>query len=170
MVSRMLARRKSAALCSLAMLAEIVNGVHSFASSSSRGFASASAATTRHRPLHMKVETRKTSRREVIAGSSAAAIATVVSYAARAAQSRTEDPQPSLSLAPADAARAASPWMAAPGDVYERACARLAKEADAAAQLVTPDVRRAYERVGVAVVRGVVSQEWLQRMRVGCDL
>ena len=60
--------------------------------------------------------------------------------------------------------------MAAPGDVYERACARLAKEADAAAQLVTPDVRRAYERDGVAVVRGVVSQEWLQRMREGCEL
>lgn len=99
------------------------------------------------------------SRRKVLTGSSAAAIATVISYAAaaRAAQSRSPD-------------ASAGSWMAAPGQAYERASVRLAKEADAAARLVTPEVRFAYEQDGVAVVRGVVSKEWLQSLREGCEL
>ena len=45
-----------------------------------------------------------------------------------------------------------------PDDAYQKARLQLAKEADAAALLVTPDVREAYQRDCMAVVRGAVEK------------
>ena len=61
-------------------------------------------------------------------------------------------------------------WMAKPDDAYQKARLQLAKEADAAALLVTPDVREAYRRDGVAVVRGAVEKHWIESLRQGCEV
>ena len=98
----------------------------------------------------------------MLTSTSSAAIASVLlrATASKAAQSNVRPGNPESPEA----------WMAPPGDAYENARTQLAKEADAAAKLVTPEVRAAYVRDGVAVVRGVVSKPWLEALKEGCEL
>jgi len=94
------------------------------------------------------------SRRGLLAGASTASIASVLLHATGAS---------------ADAHGEGS-WLARPDERYERARQQLAREAEAAALLVTPAVREAFRRDGVAVVRGAVARHWIESLRQGCEL
>lgn len=60
-------------------------------------------------------------------------------------------------------------WLAAPREEIERAKAQFASEAAAAANLVTDDIKAAYRRDGVVVVRGAVSSAWRELLKDGCE-
>jgi hypothetical protein len=58
--------------------------------------------------------------------------------------------------------------MAATDEVKLEALDQLQRQAYAAAKLVTPEIRETYERDGVVLVRGVISDKWLELLREAC--
>ena len=98
------------------------------------------------------------SRRGLLARASSASIASVLLHTTGASALQTKSVDNEME------------WMAKPDIAYEKARVQLAREAEAAALLITPDVREAYMRDGVAVVRGVVQSHWIESLRQGCEV
>ena len=98
------------------------------------------------------------SRRGLLARASSASIASVLLHTTGASALQTKSVDNEME------------WMAKPDIAYEKARVQLAREAEAAALLITPDVREAYMRDGVAVVRGVVKSHWIESLRQGCEV
>lgn len=75
-----------------------------------------------------------------------------------------------LSITGADAANNEdNSWMAPTSLSFQKAQAQLRREADQAAKLVTPEIRREYMRDGVTVVRNAVNRRWIEALREGCE-
>jgi ectoine hydroxylase-related dioxygenase (phytanoyl-CoA dioxygenase family) len=75
-------------------------------------------------------------------------------------------------MAEPSSASSSADWMADPGPAYARRSVRrlLQSQADAAVQAVTEANIREYHSTGVTKVRNVVSKEWIELLREGCEV